>query len=447
VLKVEKASANATLGVTLVSKPGKLTVAAVKKGSAVEAAGLKAGDVIVAINGAPAPSKPTEATALLKAAGAGTIELTLEGPVAAASKLYKPVPSVKHPPAKKLLFLHGYADCAMLAESFQFGGLRKAFPGCEVQCFEGIVPLKTKEDFEHMPEGEMKTMAVSGDLPVFCYARITQESKKASKAQGENTFLQPAIKALEAKVVKDGGYDILCGFSQGGEVVYNLADRIESINKKVKRPVRMLATFGSNITEWAGPSLNFGGSGLKVFACQGVADSGFSCDSCGETTKDDRWNCNVCFDFDFCQKCYDDQDAAIKRLPASKPHKKEHPMTLCPFDHFGMHKQELVDKMSEVGVETETARCAGGHSMPKDDDGCYTTMAKFYSGTPTSEVPGAPRPQMDWSILNSAGHDDSGKLIQKKPVRGCTLPSPHRPSPATPTPSDHSSLSLLAAYT
>jgi histidine triad (HIT) family protein len=78
VLRVSKASADAKLGVVLASKGGKLVASTVKEGSATEAAGLKTGDVIVAINGTPAPSKPVDATALLKAAGAGTIELTLE---------------------------------------------------------------------------------------------------------------------------------------------------------------------------------------------------------------------------------------------------------------------------------------------------------------------------------------------------------------------------------
>ena len=80
-------------------------------------------------------------------------------------------------------------------------------------------------------------------------------------------------------------------------------------------------------------------------------------------------------------------------------------MTHCPFDHFGMHKQELVDKLTAVGIETQTSRCEGGHSMPKKEDPSYTLLAKFYAGTPTTEVPGAPRPKKDWSLAQRQADD------------------------------------------
>jgi len=65
---------------------------------------------------------------------------------------------------------------------------------------------------------------------------------KMSKAS-----MEFALDALEAHVVKEGGYDIILGFSQGGEVVQNLINRIQALNARVETKTAIIALFGTRI--------------------------------------------------------------------------------------------------------------------------------------------------------------------------------------------------------
>jgi predicted alpha/beta hydrolase family esterase len=78
-LTMSKESPDEKLGVILERKgrSGSLVVHTVRDGSITHAAGVRAGDVVLKINGEAAPTKPSEATALLKAA-TGKIQLTVE---------------------------------------------------------------------------------------------------------------------------------------------------------------------------------------------------------------------------------------------------------------------------------------------------------------------------------------------------------------------------------
>ena len=47
-------------------------------------------------------------------------------------------------------------------------------------------------------DGGPATRPSQGDLDVFCYARITQETKKANKLGGPKAHLKPALDALDS---------------------------------------------------------------------------------------------------------------------------------------------------------------------------------------------------------------------------------------------------------
>jgi predicted CoA-binding protein len=79
-ISLDKPSADAKLGIVLavLREEGKLIVKTIRDGSVTQEAGVLEGDVLIAINDQPAPPKPTDATAILKAAGAGSLSLTVE---------------------------------------------------------------------------------------------------------------------------------------------------------------------------------------------------------------------------------------------------------------------------------------------------------------------------------------------------------------------------------
>lgn len=307
------------------------------------------------------------------------------------------VPAVKNPPPKKLLFLHGYGDSPELAEAFQLGGFQKAFPGIKCSVVAGPIKLTTK-DFDDMPKGELRDMAMAGDIDVYCHARTgSEESKAAHKAGKHDPALVPAVDSLEKRLLKDGGYDILAGFSQGGQVIYQLLDRLPALNKRLANPVRMVAMWGSGLYETPPPAHHMEGK-VKAFVCQGEADSGHNCDACREKIDGDMYNCDVCADFDLCVKCYKEHAVAVTKLRAGMKHTVHHAMTFMPFDTFAVRKHQIVDKLSENGVEVQTSRCVGGHAMPQPEDKCYALFSKFYLGQASTEKPGT-KPDIDPELL------------------------------------------------
>ena len=86
--KLVKPNPDSKLGISLetVTGSGKIEVASVAAGSPTEAAGLRAGDIVVEIAGRPAPPTAKECTALLKEA-VGECAVTVERKTRAASNL------------------------------------------------------------------------------------------------------------------------------------------------------------------------------------------------------------------------------------------------------------------------------------------------------------------------------------------------------------------------
>ena len=220
-------------------------------------------------------------------------------------------------PPKKILFLHGYgARAGFGGGTFQLGGLAKAFPRCTVNVQAGTYKLG-KKDFDSMPKGELRDMAEAGDIDVFGHAPTgTEASKNAMKEHTHDHELKPAIDALENRIVKDGGYDILAGFSQGGRVIYGLLDRLPALTRgrQSAARVKLVAMWGSGLYETPPPARSLEGK-VKAFICQGEATRATSAAACRNQIDGDMWQCDVCNDFDLCVKCFEDHANACKKLP------------------------------------------------------------------------------------------------------------------------------------
>jgi predicted esterase len=305
VLKVHKPRFDSKLGVVLATKDGKLTATTVKEGSATEAAGLTVGDVVVKINGAPAPARPADATALLKAAGAGTIELTLERLTAidvSDDWVEPPRPPLQRLPRKgplQLLFLHGNGDNAMLSQSFIAPAIVKAVTGgAKVDCPSGDVKW-TKEDIESKDtiSAELKEMALSGDVELFGWYRnkpreyvdtVTDPGhplKGNINVPTSRDEVQQAVDKVAKHIVSKGGFDGIVGFSQGFTMAMALAEQLEQINAKCARKITFIAGFGMTLTHYIARELEGASKPfvvppcaqtplgpLKVFLCSGTED-------------------------------------------------------------------------------------------------------------------------------------------------------------------------------
>jgi UDP:flavonoid glycosyltransferase YjiC (YdhE family) len=136
VLTAVKESAESRLGVVLgLRKDLSLRVATVRDGSIMQAAGLLVNDILLTINGQPVPSKPSEATELLKAAPAGSLELCIRrGEIIAppSSRPPPPVPSSRSAPAA----------ASLIEQAVNF-----------VVHSEGTAPLERRLDFLRRSKG------------------------------------------------------------------------------------------------------------------------------------------------------------------------------------------------------------------------------------------------------------------------------------------------------
>jgi len=84
-----------------------------------------------------------------------------------------------------------------------------------------------------------------------------------------------ALDKLEEKIIAEGGYDVILGFSQGGEVVQNIVDRLASINSQVETKVKMIALFGSRTyyKKYGAIKSTFAPGELSAFVAMGTADN------------------------------------------------------------------------------------------------------------------------------------------------------------------------------
>ena len=283
--------------------------------------------------------------------------------------------STKNPPAEKVLFMHGFGDSAELVESFGLKGYAKAFPGAKVTAMEGTIKLSKEHLEAHMMKGELLDYALEGIVELYCW-----------NDPEENTFagkdFSKALDKLEQHIVKQGGYDVLCGFSDGARVCYAFMDRLPALNAKVATKLKMVVVSGQNKLLAHAPKVPPGSlKGVKFMHSVGDVDLG-TCDFCKTDIKKESRHCLVCHDFDSCVDCYKNMNNLMHKLtPGTHGHTLEHEMrTRHPADT--LIDQSCLEATAEAtGLEiVYNALYTGGHVIPEEKDIFYTWMDKFYRG-------------------------------------------------------------------
>ena len=171
---------------------------------------------------------------------------------------------VDHPP-RKILYLHGHANNLDIAQR-QIEGLRTYMPGGNpiIDILPGNVKLTTNAHFasviDYTPalvelglsgapgyqlEGYGHIEAPAADPENDPTCQTNKEGVTWAKMSKES--MAHAVAQLKEKILLEKGYDIVLGFSQGGEVVQNLINELHEINRKVETKVKMVSMFGTRI--------------------------------------------------------------------------------------------------------------------------------------------------------------------------------------------------------
>ena len=193
----------------------------------------------------------------------------------------------------KILYLHGHANNLEIAYR-QTEALRAMWPygHPDISYLEGNVELTTKAHFASVIDysPQLVELGLSGQ-PGFAlkgYGHIeapaadpTADPTCQTNCEGvtwakmSTASMEAALAKLEERIVADGGYDIVAGFSQGGEVVQNLLNRLQAINARVDTKVKTVALFGARIyyTKYGPLTAKFALGEVKAFVCMGQKDN------------------------------------------------------------------------------------------------------------------------------------------------------------------------------
>lgn len=283
--------------------------------------------------------------------------------------------SVSNPDPEKILFLHGFGDSVDLLDAFGLDGLRKTFgKQCTVQAIEGPYKLTHEEIEEHMVEGDLKDMALEGDLDLFSWC-------EAGVCRQNGVDFVKGLARVESELLTLGGADIIVGFSDGGQMIFQLlSERLAQLQPRLMRKIRMIVLIGVNDAPFShevstSPHVL---NGIKVMHLSGNVDGGF-CNVCREHLEGGYFRCAKCYDVDFCRKCHADGAVALAKLPKSD---KFHTIA-CPMVQKSVGEMldpANLEMLVAKGVEVAAAQYPGGHVMPKAGDKAYEWLAKFYRG-------------------------------------------------------------------
>jgi predicted esterase len=143
------------------------------------------------------------------------------------------------------------------------------------------------------------------------------------------TDMQSAVWYVAGFIEDKGGFDMVCGFSQGGEVIAELIKELPTLNSKLATPVRMLALFGTRnlYAKYGVPRIRFNEGAMKAYVTMGR----------------------------------DDHDDQLDKAD-------------------GQDLQELVQIWSEAGMNVVSTTYEGGHEMPKTGDPVYQSIAEHCNG-------------------------------------------------------------------
>jgi hypothetical protein len=254
-------------------------------------------------------------------------------------------------------------------------GLKAAFKGCNIDVIDAPFKLSKAEIQGHMMAGDLRDMALSGDVDVCAWA-------KAGGDRSDKSTLKTSLDMLEEKIIAAGGYHMICGFSQGAEVAYELLQRLPTINSRCAKKCTLVVFCGAaDETFLTTPPTASQLKGLKLFHMKGSEDGGY-CDGCGERLVGEYFRCAQCYDFDFCAKCQADAAGTCRMLAskgALKAHAAGHKMnSRVPGRPI---EASMMDSLSRSGFEVvANVQYEGGHVMPPKGSRAYEQLANFVQG-------------------------------------------------------------------
>ena len=275
----------------------------------------------------------------------------------AISKQGKPPPPPPPPLDKeqppRILFLHGYGTCPEIMMG-AVEGLKKALPECDIHILRGFETIdeahpptaaaildpqnagleriakwaeRTKKSL-HCWSNFREPLPHEREKKPRSYYSFTSDAAQleyASDAAGMRTACSKLLKHINED---EKGYDLVCGFSQGGEVTLLLASHVHEFTHAKRRPYRF-ALFGSE---------------LPLVLCL-EPDLSFEKSKAAPTKPDNAVAC-------FAVMGLDEPDETTEGFA------------------------ESVSSCMERGLKIKGARWKGDHKMPPAGDPCYVSMVK-----------------------------------------------------------------------
>jgi len=185
----------------------------------------------------------------------------------------------------RALFLHGYGMNADLAEYGMLPALKAALPAdVSLEVLQGWVALTEDRQFGNLGSDPANQSLVMhgrrGTVKLYGYADYDGPgSEEQEHGTWDVSTLSSVLDRVGQHIVSNGGYDVLIGFSQGGEIVANLVRRLPLINQQVPgRPVRAIAIFSTRLHHsfsphlGGAPTVSFEPGMLHAFVSSGQAD-------------------------------------------------------------------------------------------------------------------------------------------------------------------------------
>ena len=306
-----------------------------------------------------------------------------------------------HPPPKKLLFLHGFGENHELLDAFALDGLRACFgKGCKVDVIAGDHTFSAEEVREHMLPGELREMAMAGDVSLTCWGAADRSAYKATVLEQRTALMKPSLEHVLRHFEAQRGYDVIVGFSDGGTIAYELLAHAERLTSaRLQTPLRMLAVLGaaedafvcSDARSWAPMAPEAALRGLKLFQAKGSTDSGFCSNvhshipGCKGELSGSFWMCEASnpYEFALCASCAakarpggPDADRMFANCPAKC---RERPLVQCEAGHAA--DPALFVRLASQGLEVVgNATWAGGHRLPGAGERMWHHLAQFYAG-------------------------------------------------------------------
>jgi hypothetical protein len=227
----------------------------------------------------------------------------------------------------RILYLYGYGNNKILAETKQLKGMKTIFPGATIDVLEGPIELtgpggigrRFMANIEDNNPDLLYMARQDSSMVLRCYCPIEQPpedpkdrtiqyckaQKKLPYAKASKKEMDKAVDWVAEQIVSAGGYDMIAGFSCGGEVVSVLIGKLAEINRKVRTPTRFVTLFGVRnlYFKYGSPLKGELPSDLKVILVHGSRDDE---DLLPKTLKDEDNEGNIFYDLDLFKEQFDE---------------------------------------------------------------------------------------------------------------------------------------------